>query len=387
MNHSVSEIMFSLIRFSVCGEDLPKWVPDSLTPQALSELYNLSKRQDIAHILADALLTNKLIPDGEIKNLYLKEQMTSVFRHAQIKHELAKIYRALDEAEIRYMPLKGSVIRNYYPKPELRTSCDIDIFVDKADVDLAASVFIDKLSYRFDVRTQHDIAYFSQSKTHVELHYDLTDEDVKAEEMLSHVWDESFYDAPSNYRALMNNEMFVAYHIAHMAKHFLHGGCGIRPFIDLWIMENKMGYDREKTFSLLDIGGLSEFAKQAILLSRVWLSNAEHTDMTREVEDYILDASIYGNIENRVAISQSKRGNRFKYIIGRIFLPYGKLKKIYPNLEKYPVLLPFYEVKRWFRMIFRKNTSRAISELKATGNINSEKQKRILLMLDRLGLN
>ena len=76
MSQSVSEIMFALIRFSVCGEELPDWVSDSLTPRTLSELYYLSKRQDIVHVLADALLTKKLVPDGEIKNLYLKEQMT-----------------------------------------------------------------------------------------------------------------------------------------------------------------------------------------------------------------------------------------------------------------------------------------------------------------------
>ena len=384
---AISEIMFHLIKCSVCECELDESIVGELSGEAFAELYRLSKPQDMTHILADVLLSKGLIPDGDIKKLYSKERMTAVYRHAQIKHELSRLFSALDESKIRYMPLKGSVIRKYYPKPELRTSCDIDIFVDSADLERASSVLSEGLSYRFDVRTSHDVAFFSESNTHVELHFDLIENDERVRAVLSRVWEESIPDGDSAYRVVMTNEMLMTYHVAHMAKHFSGGGCGVRPFLDLWILKNKMGYDKDKVSLMLSECGLDTFFESALHLSGVWFADAEHTAMTREMEEYILGASIYGNVENRVAILKTKRGGRFRYVMGRIFLPYGKLKKIYPRLEKYPVLLPFYEIKRWFRLVFRKDTSRALYELKVSGNVSDERANRLTAMLNSLGLN
>ena len=36
----------------------------------------------------------------------------------------------IKKVQIPFLPLKGSVIRQYYPEPWMRTSCDIDILVD-----------------------------------------------------------------------------------------------------------------------------------------------------------------------------------------------------------------------------------------------------------------
>ena len=387
MNYTVSEIMLRLVRSEICGDELPDGLVASITPEILPKLYSLSKPQDIAHIVASALLSRGLVPDGEIKNAFTKEQMAAVFRHAQIRHELSRIYRALDAESLTYMPLKGSVIRQYYPRPEQRTSCDVDIYVKESELDAAAAVLTDKLGYKFHMRTPHDVAFYSQSKTHVELHFDLIENDERVRAMLEKVWDMSHTDSDSEYRRLMDNEMFVAYHIAHMAKHFVGGGCGVRPFLDLWIAKNKMGYDSAKTFELLREAGLDKFAEQSMLLADIWFSGAEHTDLTRTMEDYILGAAIYGNLENRIAILQARKGGRLGYILSRIFLPYSKLKKIYPRLEKFPILLPFYEVKRWFGYFIRRGTSRAKSEMKINNSISDEKVKGLVAMCNELGFD
>ena len=129
MEYSVRDIFFALVRSEICGEELHGELCSSITSEKLVELYKLSKPQDMTHVIASALLSRDLSPDGEIKSAYKKEQMAAVFRHAQIRHELDRISHAFDKNEIPYMPLKGSVIRKYYPRPEQRTSCDIDIFV------------------------------------------------------------------------------------------------------------------------------------------------------------------------------------------------------------------------------------------------------------------
>ena len=97
--------------------------------------------------------------------------------------------------------------------------------------------------------------------------------------------------------------MFYFYYIAHMAKHFVEtGGCGIRPFLDIWVLNHRIDFDREKRDKLLSDGGLDVFAKQAELLSEVWFGNAEHTEITRQMETYILRGGVYGANTNRIAV-------------------------------------------------------------------------------------
>lgn len=387
MDYTVGDLFFALIRAEICGIEPDTELIGAINDESATALYKLSKPQDLAHLIADALLSRGLVQNSELLNLYKKEQMTAVFRHAQIRHELTRLCRALDRAGIDHLILKGSFIRRYYPRPEQRTSCDIDIFVRDSDLDAASTVMTDVLGYRFDIRTPHDIAYYSPSKVHIELHFDLIENDERVRDVLSRVWEYSHLDGEDTHGYVMTNEMFMVYHFAHMAKHFAGGGCGVRPFIDLWIAEKKMGYDKDTVFSMLRECGLDKFAEAAIELTEVWLSGNEHCAITAAMEEYILGSAIYGTMENRVTIQQAKRGGKVRYMLGRIFMPYEKLKKIYPNLEKYPILLPFYQVKRWCRYFSRRGTSRAKIEAKIAGNISEEKQIKMVSMLKELGLN
>lgn len=386
MANSVKDIMFALVRRAVCGDELSESVKEQITPELLKELYALSKPQDIAHIIAEALLCENLLPEGEIKSVYSKERMTAVFRYAQIRHELSRIYTALDGAKIKYMPLKGSVIRSYYPKPELRTSCDIDILVNPSDLDDACAVITDTLGYTFDTRSAHDVSLYSPGKTHLELHFDLFEsEDEELNSVLSRIWDMA-HAAENSYRYELDADMFAAYHIAHMAKHFSSGGCGARPFIDLWIIKNKMGYSKKNVTEILSECSLSYFGEQAMLLSDIWMDGADYTDVTLRMEKYILGTFIYGTIESHVAIKKSRSGGGFAYCMNRLFMPYSKLKKMYPRLDKYPILYPYYQVKRWIRFFLRGRLFYAKEEIRAASSKLSDEEKSTVKLCQDLGL-
>jgi hypothetical protein len=150
----------------------------------------------------------------------------------------------------------------------------------------------------------------------------------------------------------MPEEMFYFYHIAHMAKHFEIGGCGIRPFIDIWILDNIEDKDQSKQDALLKQGGLLRFAEVARHLSKVWLGNAEHTELTKQMEQYILRGGVYGNSENRILVQQQKKGGKTRYVISKIFIPYDVIKFHYPILQKHRWLTPFMQVRRWGKLIF-----------------------------------
>ena len=97
--------------------------------------------------------------------------MLAVYRYEKINYELGRLRKVLNEAKIPFIPLKGSVLRRYYPEPWMRTSCDIDVLVHEEAVDQAAQIIVDKLGYAYEKKQYHDISLMSDGGVHLELHH------------------------------------------------------------------------------------------------------------------------------------------------------------------------------------------------------------------------
>ncbi len=350
----------------------------------LSELFDLAKRHDVAHLVAYALQENGLDVDENIGNIVL----AAICRYERMHYEYVRLCGALEEARIPFMPLKGAVLRGYYPAPWMRTSCDIDILVRDSDVDNAAQIIADKLGYVNEGRGSHDITLKSPSGVHIELHFELVEKTVSdtSFDVLISTWDNASVATGWNYRYEMTDEMFYFYHVAHMAKHFSHGGCGVRPFIDLYILDNIAGYDKEKRDAVLERGELLKFAEAARKLSLVWLENAEHNEITQQLEDFILNGGVYGTAMNRIAVQQQQKGGKFKYLISKTFLPYDVIKFHYPVLQKHKWLTPIMQVRRWFKLVFCGHAGRVIKEVKYGSSIELEQAEKTKKLLESIGL-
>ena len=171
-----------------------------------------------------------------------------------------------------------------------------------------------------------------------------------------------------------------------MAKHFENGGCGIRPFLDVWVLNHRVPFDREKRGRLLADGGLSAFAEQAGLLSEIWFGEAEHTELTRKMQTYILRGGLYGADENRIAVQQQKRGGKIGYALSKIFIPYDTIRFHYPILERHRWLTPAMEVRRWGKLIFCGHLRRTARELRYSGSISKDMAESTRAFLKELGL-
>ena len=328
---AAKEGMFALLRYETCGLPISENVKENLSnPEILRALYNTSKAHDLTHLIADALFKNKLIDkESSAGKAFFKQLQTAVFRYEQIRYELESICKTLEEKKIPHMPLKGSVIRALYPEPWMRTSCDIDIYVQESELDAAASAIVEKLGYRNDGKNSHDMQMFAPNGVHLELHYDLIEDSryPKLAKGLLEIWKNAVPVREGGYTYKMTNEDFYFYHIAHTAKHFKGGGCGIRPFIDLWYLEKSLPYDREKTEKLLMECELFKFAEVAKKLVGVWFGAEEHDELSKETAAFVLTGGVYGVLENRVAVQTSK--GRFSYFLYRVFPPYRELKNQY----------------------------------------------------------
>ena len=385
-------VMFKLLRSVFNGNEELTETDKKTVKENLKPLFMIAKKHDVAHLVSYAVLKNDLIDkenDAEIYANYKQEQILAVYRYERINYALNEICTALEQAEIEFIPLKGSVIRDYYPEPWMRTSCDIDILVHESDAVKAMDLLCDKYNYkRGETSTTHDYSLHSPSGAHLELHYTLNQDGSlpDTDKLLDFVWDYTETEKNCKYKKKLISEMFLFYHIAHMAKHFINGGCGIRPFVDLKLLFEKMPFDKEKFQNMLKEGSLTTFYEVVLSLSEVWFDKKPHTGVTKQTEYFILTGGVYGTVQNSAAVKAGKGESKRTTLFKLIFLNRKSLEVIYPNLKKHPILLPFYQVKRWFR-VFKKDKREKVKKIsKARNAVSNDQALSTADLLNNLGL-
>lgn len=384
---TVSELFFALLRFTICEKPLPEKVKTVLSEHsdAYASLFALSQKHDLAHLVCETLDQNYLLPENEIGEKFRHQRMSAAFRYEQLHYEYERLCQALENAGIHYMPLKGSVIRDLYPEPWYRTSSDTDILVAVEDVEFAKRICINDLEYTINIEDQHAIAFHSPSDIVFELHFKLGISEV-TEDIVKKAWETATLQENTKYHHLMTDEMFYFYHIGHMAKHVINGGCGIRTFLDLWILDHKLNHDQEKRDTLLKEGGLFKFAQKTRKLSEVWFSESEKDEISEAFERFLLQGGSYGTLENRVKVGHVKKGGKIRYFFSLVWLPYTHLKQVYPSLEKHKWAFPFYQVRRWFKVLFKGMNPGAKKHIQTSKNVTAEQREEVANLLKQLDL-
>ena len=382
------KVLFSLIQSEICGKELDGKYLDNLSTETMEQLYKITKSHDIAHLLASALNKQKLLAQDEISQKYQKQWMMAVYRYEKINYELKRVADILENNGIAFLPLKGSVLRKYYPEPWMRTSCDIDILIHPEDAETAIQVLCEVGFTLQKSTTTYDYQMIAPGGVHLELHFSLKQDAsiLQAETILESVWDECELETDKQYHYYMRNEMFLFYHIVHMANHFTYGGCGIRPIIDLWLLTNKMEIDKDKLRFLLSQSKLLEFYEASVELSKVWLENAPHNNITLRMEQFILTGGVYGNSSTSALMKAAKGESKLRSFFKLLFIPRANLEVSYPNLKKHPILLPFYQIKRWFRIFNRKKRQRIERMTAARNAVDAKEENQTRTLLYDLGL-
>ena len=343
----------------------------------------LAAKHDLAHLLLTGVKNNGLVdPKSPIIAILKRTRMLAVYRDERMTQTLKEIGGILESSRISYLLLKGSVIRDYYPETWLRTSGDIDLLVTEKNIDEVVWL-LEQNGYRESRRGSHDISLFSPSGQHVEVHYRLLeDEKDTAYSILEGVWSRSITRKPNTLCHEMDDEMLYFYHIVHMAKHFKSGGCGIRSFIDLWLLKQK-GIRSER---FLEKSNLKRFEEVCLRLCAVWFDREEHDETTKILEEFVINGGVYGNVENRVEVGQSINGGKFRYAFSRIFPPYSLLIQRYPILRKKAYLFPIYQVVRWIELLIGRRIKRGVAELRIGGSVSKTQNERMTELLLKIGL-
>lgn len=305
--------------------------------------------------------------------------LSDVYLSVNTDYEMEKIEKLFTENKIEYLPFKGSVIRNYYPHPELRTMGDRDILIHKEDCDKADAI-MKSLKYNRMI-DNHAVWTYTKPYVMFEIHntmfYEHLSNNFNYRNYFENIWVFS-HKTEESCRYTPDVKAHFLYMITHTAKHIINKGIGLRAFLDLtFFCRNRLPYQShieewDWIVNELKRIKLYEFTAKCFSLCEKWFAikmpfhDSEISEtFIQQTEEKIFKDGLFGleNSDNAVAHTakeihrtQTYLTTAFKLTMNKLFPPYRDLQLIpwYSWVDGKPWLLPAAWIYRWFYCIFHK---------------------------------
>ena len=365
-----TNLLLSLIQAALCP-DSEKTV--NLTSGCdLKNLAAMIRRQSLVTMVYPVILQQT-----DNNWTAIKEDLRPVYDCAIHKalvqeYEFQSLLDDMEKDGIDCLPMKGWIMRNYYPDPLMRSMGDLDVLIKDMDSHKMQE-WIESKGYILENNKNpvHD-EYQKPPYVLVELHRTLIDINYLVElqtewidQLVERVWDEQNLTKETNHIYQLRDEDFYIYHLLHFYKHFMYAGSGIRPLLDIYIFLQKKKNDLDITYlqQQLEILKLSTFAERMKQLAFACfggqsLEYGMQIEEVKQVAGYLTGVGTYGDKTTSTVASIigqetcSFAGNILVSNIKRCFPARQILQQRYPKLHKYPWLLPFYWMLRAVRVIF-----------------------------------
>lgn len=310
----------------------------------------------------------------EFRNYY----MNYVQQTLMLSGERNAIFDELTENKIRYMPLKGSILKGYYPKEIMRQMGDIDVLYDTNYRDTVARIMSERGYKNFSSGENSD-DYEKEPKLVFEFHRTLFFEESNFNPRFDNLWEPATPDDDNEFLYHMDINNLYLHSVCHMYKHYNFGGCGIRFLADTYLMlkaEND-NLDWQWIDKKLDEYGIKEFERETKELAFAMFEEKELNEAQKALLDIFLTFGIFGTQDNAVKakLSSLANGNEIdskvltKYKLYRLFPPKKKMIADYRVLEKHRYLLPAMYVYRLIKATFNfKKTKQEIEMINNSKN-------------------
>ncbi len=311
-------------------------------------------------------------------------------REARQEIEAQKIFFLLKEKNIPFIKMKGIVLKNYYPMPYMRSQADVDLCMSRENRQIFAPV-MKELGYKSHSENENTDVYEKDDFFYYELH-----SKISTTFSFSKLYSDPFSKVKpdeDNIGYVFTDEYFYLHIVTHLYKHFVVEGCGIRFLCDIYIFEKAHPHlDKKLVRSLLAEYGMEDFYNNIIKLNSCLFEGAPFSEEQIKIAAFIFKCGDHGNDNIRhLAMSISRKSrlsfwSRIRFTLQIFFPPAKELKIRYPLLEKAPVLLPLYWIRRGFSTLFFKRE--AISEQnKRIKSVHSDETKEAQKVRTLLQIN
>lgn len=348
MLNSQALSVLSLIKSGIYGNK-----PTIADDFNIQPVYSFAKKHQIMGIMLYGLLAAGLSSDAPVMETLYSGALMETVLHEKQQFAISCLYEDLSKNKISYMPLKGALLKELYPRGELRVMSDVDILIRTEEYD-ALSKRLKEIGFEEQYESDHELVWKKNDLT-VEFHKHLIPSyNSDYYEYFEKVWDRAILC--EDYRfALDRNDEFI-YNFTHLAKHYRDGGIGVKHYIDLWLMLEKYSLDMEYIREELAKLHLERFFDNVLKTLHFWFADGKCDDAVELIIRHTFQSGAYGSADEqllgRVARNTQRKHSRFSAVVRMIFPPVSVLRVTYKYLEKFPVLLPVAWASRWANALF-----------------------------------
>lgn len=370
MVNDLKKVCLSLLNSALTGQ------PTVLDEEVdWSQLYKLAKRHHIVNLLSEGLFRANISTDDERLEPFYCSSCNELMRSERQMKELAKLFAMFEKNGIDYIPLKGTVLKSLYPSPEMRTMGDADILIRFEQYEQIRPLMLE-LGFVSVEENEHDLVWEKKNALYLELHKRLIPTYVVDYTAIGSGWETATRVSEDTHRYAMRAEDEYLFLFVHLAKHYRHGGVGIKQMTDLFVYQQAHSdLDKQYIADKLKEMSLYEFYGNITETLATWFDNAPTTPKTDFITEIIFKSGAFGTVEQTVlsgAVKNAKKNEgvsysriRFNSFLNALFLPYKDMCEKYAFLKKMPILLPAMWVYRWIVSLVwkRRNITQAIKNV------------------------
>lgn len=325
---SENKIMIDILKDHI-EENLTE-IPEQLDILGITEC---AKRQNLEGIIFYQTKINALE----------KDYFATIFNYINRRKILNILLNELRQKKIEYFLVKGFIVSDLYPHPELRTMGDCDLVVHPEDKELVHEIMIN-LGFRCISKGKKEWNYKFRNME-FELHDHLLYKDEINSEKAVKFFDNVWEHVSDNSLEWNFHFLFLIY---HLRKHIMGIGAGLRHFLDIAVVIKKVKINWNKVVQSIEYLEVSNFFNRVLGLLNDWFeidvpgfSSEIEKEFLEKAEEKILCDGVFGfedekNLNHMYINIVHKKGKTFaiQNMFHDIFLPYKDMT----NMEEYKFL-------------------------------------------------
>ncbi len=383
--------ILSLIKSAISGQEAV--LPDEFDWE---EALRVGDRHKISALLDYGVLHSPHLAIPKEIQTTLENSLYTVYTVDHYhKNEIERISAVFNQNGIRHMFLKGSILKNIYPKSEMRRMGDIDILISMEQYSQITNL-MREMGFVMQYETAHELVWQKAGFIHVELHKRLIDPENRIfAEYYRDPWQKAIpAGGKTPYTYFLSDEDFFIHLFLHFTKHVYVAGIGLQHVVDLWVYLNaKKDMDQNYLRGELERLHLLTFYGYILQTLCVWFEGEKPNECTDFITKKIFSDGVYGDSNNWAsyyALQMSRDFQspfrRFRRLVRLIFPTLESMYKPYPILHSAPFLLPIFWFIRPFDIVIRRRGS-LTKRAKYNKLITKENVKKQIEMLKKIGLN
>ena len=342
-------------------------------------VFEIAMRHDVENLLFVSIDKLDKKPDVE---LYEKWRERYYLRQRQCMYQelaLEELIFVFTSAGIDCMPLKGSVIKNYYPNPDLRSMGDIDFLVREQNRNVVRDI-MHKLGYFDDILDDGQVDGFKKKDVYVEVHYDFSAKNHVYHEIFTIDWDR-LVPAETEHLYKMTLDDLYFFNVGHYVKNMHNKGMGLRGVVDGYVLWKALSDEqRQSVLHRFEGTDLSDFNSKMLRIADIWFDSAEDDGTLDLVQEYLIVKKTYGDEETEkilYTLYSFNSTSKSHFFLRRIFPTPQELYGRFNIKKKIFVILPFLWIARLFILVFGKKNDKWNSVKGQIDKFNSVNQADI----------